>query len=108
MLQYYLDKYRNASFLIPIGGIRAYERLLKLSNGKLYVLAGDKAHQFSDEFGVVLDPHIAIHGSFSFMANFHAVELYTAGQGGFALHTPFVEGFKCSSFITVSGLLMYI
>ena len=42
---------------------------------------------------------MAVHGSFSFMTNFHAVRLYSLARGGFSLHTPFMEGFKCSAFL---------
>ena len=42
---------------------------------------------------------MAVHGSFSFMTNFHAVRLYTLARGGFSLHTPYMDGFKCSTFV---------
>ena len=45
------------------------------------------------------DPHVAVHGSFSFMTNFHAVRLYALARGGFSLHTPYMDGFKCSAFV---------
>ncbi len=54
------------------------------------------------------DPHVAVHGSFSFMVrkpvlggthsrrrvsqvNLHAVRLYTLARGGISLHTPYLE-----------------
>jgi hypothetical protein len=45
------------------------------------------------------DPHVAVHGSFSLMVNFHGVRLYTLARGGFSLHTPYLDGFKVSAFV---------
>lgn len=35
-----------------------------------------------------MDPHIAVHGSFSVMVNYHAIGAYFTSRGGFALHNP--------------------
>jgi hypothetical protein len=56
--------------------------------------AGDKAYGHEEELTGLRDPHVAIHGSFSFMVNFHAVKVYVANRGGFALQTPHLDGFK--------------
>ncbi len=49
------------------------------------------------------DPHVAVHGSFSFMVNFHAVKVYVSNRGGFSLATPFLDGFKCAAFLVGFG-----
>jgi hypothetical protein len=36
---------QNASFLIPVGGLKLCANLMKLSNGRLLVMAGDKVGQ---------------------------------------------------------------
>ncbi len=57
--------------------------------------AGDKAYGHEEELTGLRDPHVAVHGSFSFMVNFHAVKVYVSHRGGFSLSTPFLDGFKC-------------
>ena len=32
------------------------------------------------------DPHVAVHGSFSVMVNYHAIGLYCTSRSGFVLH----------------------
>jgi hypothetical protein len=65
------------------------------------VLVGDKGYNHWEELSVPAkgDPHLALHGSFSLMANLHAARLFTLLAGGFSLHTPFLEGFKCAMFV---------
>ena len=47
-----------------------------------------------------MDPHIAVHGSFSLMVNYHAVGAWFTMKGGFALHNPQEEAsLKCSCFL---------
>jgi len=89
----------NSSHNIPVGGIDAVNRLLPLARGRGMLLAGDKAYNHAEELVGVRDPHVAVHGSFSFMVNFHALRVYALARGGFALQTPLVDGFKCSAFM---------
>lgn len=128
LLECYLEKDENCSVLIPIGGLKALRNLVRIARadidspsfaaevaaenqnrkappaiagngaGWLLLLAGDKAYTQEQEMCGLRDPHIALHGSFSFMVNFHAVGLYAALRGGFALQTPYLDGFKCASF----------
>lgn len=92
ILKWYHDYYDPASsgatLLVPIGALKALERLSKLSSNRLIVLSGDKGNNNPDHFRGVSDPHIAIHGSFSVMVNYHAIGVYFASRGGFALHSP--------------------
>lgn len=74
-------------------------KLCLLSNGKTVVLCGDKAMSKEDDLRGERNPHIALHGSFSCMVNFHAVKSFTTNNGGWSLLTPYTEGFKCGSFI---------
>jgi hypothetical protein len=81
--------------LIPLGGLAMLRSLLALSRGRLVVLIGDKGHSYLGEMADGgRDPHLARHGSFSFMVNFHAIRLWTRAYGGEALVSPQVEGFK--------------
>ena len=94
MLRYYVTKHRNASILVPIGGILMMKNLAKLTGGRLLVLCGDKAYAHEEELAGLRDPHVAIHGSFSFMVNFHSVSLFVNSRGGVSLQTPYLDGFK--------------
>jgi hypothetical protein len=104
MLRVYVSRMPNASILVPIGGIRAMSRVGGLSRGqRVFALCGDKAYNHEEELIGLRDPHVAVHGSFSFMVNFHAVRLYTLARGGFSLHSPQLDGFKVSGFVVGCG-----
>lgn len=45
------------------------------------------------------NPHLAIHGSFSFMTNFHTMHQYFVNHGGESLHTPYFSGLQVAAFI---------
>jgi len=90
----------GASFLFPIGALRALRRLLALSGGRGLVISGDKGNNHAEQFKGLMDPHIAVHGSFSVMVNYHAIGIYFISRGGFALHNPQEEAsLKVSAFV---------
>ncbi|KDO25408.1 hypothetical protein SPRG_09350 [Saprolegnia parasitica CBS 223.65] len=102
VLQWYHDYYNAspATFLVPIGALQAIERLKALTRNQLLILSGDKGHTNPDHFRGLQDPHIAVHGSFSVMVNYHAIGVYVASRGGFALHNPQEEAsLKVSLFV---------
>jgi hypothetical protein len=59
----------GASILLPIGALRALRRLTGLSNGRVLVISGDKGNNHPEQFKGLMDPHIAVHGSFSVMVS---------------------------------------
>ncbi|KAG9410957.1 hypothetical protein AC1031_018983 [Aphanomyces cochlioides] len=92
-----------ATILVPIGALNAIERLKLLSQNQLLLISGDKGHTNPDHFRGLQDPHIAVHGSFSVMVNYHAIGIYVAHRGGFALHNPQEEAsLKVSLFVLPS------
>ena len=54
----------GASILVPIGALRALRRLTALSSGRVLVVSGDKGNNNPEQFRGLMDPHLAIHGSF--------------------------------------------
>lgn len=42
-------------------------------------------------------PHIAIHGSISFMVNLHSIKEYFSAMGGFSACTPYKDTFQVCS-----------
>jgi len=56
---------------VPLGAIRLIRNLYRLStDGDLLLLCGDKGYGSLEELKRASTPAVAIHGSFSFMANF--------------------------------------
>jgi tetratricopeptide (TPR) repeat protein len=104
MLNWYRDYFKDtpegASILVPIGAMRALRRLGRFSKGKALVISGDKGNNNPEQFTGLMDPHIAVHGSFSLMVNYHAIGAFFTLKGGFALHNMQEEAsLKCSSFV---------
>lgn len=54
----------------------------------MIVISGDKGNNNPEQFVGLMDPHIAVHGSFSLMVNYHAIGMWFTSRGGFALHNP--------------------
>ena len=76
-------------------------RISKFSDGRLIVISGDKGNNNPDQFTGLMDPHIAVHGSFSLMVNYHAIGAWFTSNGGFALHNPQEEAsLKVSCFVS--------
>jgi tetratricopeptide (TPR) repeat protein len=92
ILQWYKDCFgdniHGASIVFPIGALRALRRLSAFSGNKAIVISGDKGNNNPEQFVGLMDPHIAVHGSFSLMVNYHAVGAWFTSRGGFALHNP--------------------
>ncbi len=72
----------GASFHIPIGFLKAVRHLSDLSCDNAFIIAGDKGSSNPEHFRGLSDPHMALHGSFSLMVNFHAIGLYVQSRGG--------------------------
>ncbi len=58
------------------------------------VIWGCQGFANEDEVLGLRDPHIAVHGSFSFMVNLHAVKSYFEEKAGFAMQSVHEDGFK--------------
>lgn len=102
ILDWYVEHFKTnqASILLPVGALRALRRLGAFSNGRALVISGDKGNNNPEQFVGLMDPHIAVHGSFSLMVNYHAIGAYFTSKGGFALHNPQEEAsLKVSTFI---------
>ena len=65
--QTYVDAAVPATFLVPVGAFKCIERFMTLSRGRLFVLSGDKGYSHASAFHSLEPPHIARHGSISFM-----------------------------------------
>eukprot|EP01041_Mallomonas_annulata_P006099 gene6099-12343_t len=105
ILRWYHEHFRadpsGGSFLLPIGALRALRRLAAFSSsGSALVISGDKGNNNPEHFSGIMDPHIAVHGSFSLMVNYHAIGMWFTSRGGFTLHNPQEEAsLKVSCFV---------
>lgn len=83
----YKNQLKNGSFLIPIGALHAIENIKMFSKKNTIFLVADKGNIDIADFIQIEDPNIAVHGSISFMVNFHAIETFFALTGGSSMIT---------------------
>ncbi len=90
----------NSHILIPIAGLRTIRNLKKLSGGKMLLLSTDKGYTHLEEIDHLDHPHLAFHGSFSMMVNFHAIGKYFEQCGGTSLLQSLRTGIKTVAFVS--------
>ena len=88
----------NSHILVPIAGLRTIRNLKKLSNDKMLLLSTDKGYSHVEELDHLDHPHLAFHGSFSMMVNFHAIAKYFEHAGGTAILQSLRTGIKTAAF----------
>lgn len=89
----------GASLLMPVGFLNAMHNLSNLSDGNALIIVGDKGSTDPDSFRGLNDPYLAIHGSFSVMVNFHAINMYCISKGGFSLLSEQEEALQVNCFV---------
>lgn len=90
----------DSHILIPIAGLRTIRNLKKLSNNRILLLSTDKGYTHVQELDHLDHPHLAFHGSFSMMVNFHAIAKYFEHSGGKAILQSLRTGIKTAAFIS--------
>jgi tetratricopeptide (TPR) repeat protein len=102
--EYFKATSSGASILLPIGALRALRKLCRFSNNRALIISGDKGNNNPDQFVGLSDPHIAVHGSFSLMVNYHAIGAWITNKGGFTLNNPQEEAsLKVGCFVLQGG-----
>jgi len=101
ILQEYVERPADATFLFPCAAIRCLRHLARLSDGRLLLLSGDKGFSREEVLPGPGEPAIAVHGSFSMMVNYHALGRWFDHRGGELLKTRHLY----SSLSMVAGLL---
>ena len=87
----YIENHKSLTLLFPYGALSNLSNLYKLSHGNFILFCADKAYsQESDLVAAKGNPHLASHGSFSFMTNFHSLAKYVEIRGGMSLFTPYL------------------
>lgn len=100
LVEHYMQNNEALNVLLPIGALHFIHTLESLSRGKFVLLAADKAHSHEEDLRLTKEnPHVAIHGSFSMMANFHALRQYFSDNRGTSFHTPYYTGLQVGAFV---------
>lgn len=94
VLQRYRALNKPLSFVLPVGAFALFRNLIAIGGGRLFCLVGDKGYPSAEEFSGHRDPHVAIHGSVSFMLNLHALRTFFDCLGGFSRATPYRDTFQ--------------
>lgn len=94
VLEEYKQQLQDTNVLIPISGIQTLEKLAELTNNKMLLISTDKGMTDLTELEGRSMPHVAFHGSFSMMVNFHAMTRYNEIKGGSSALQPCHSGIK--------------
>ena len=91
----YQERHNNFTMLFPYGPLLALKNMKKMTNNRYLLLCADKAYSHEDDSKMFQGvPHIALHGCFSLMMNFHALRIYTLMNQGYSVHTPYFPPFE--------------
>mmetsp|Transcript_12169 Transcript_12169/g.19778 ORF Transcript_12169/g.19778 Transcript_12169/m.19778 type:complete len:588 (+) Transcript_12169:582-2345(+) len=90
---------RAKSIVVPLGALRLIRNMVQFSSSpaETLVLSGDKGfHSVSGMDGSHENPQLAIHGSFSFMTNFHLIREFIKRvyPNAFCSNDTYEDGFK--------------
>jgi tetratricopeptide (TPR) repeat protein len=87
ILQTYCQHMPNAAFTFPATALACLRYFQQLSGGKLMLLSADKGYNREEALLNQGPPSLSVHGSFSMMVNYHAINQYVLNQGGTVLQT---------------------
>ena len=87
ILKLYLKTFDNIPFMFPIGAFQSIRYFLELTQGRLFLLAGDQAVCTEEQIRQWGEPKISRHGSFSFSVSYHAIASYFRQLSGLGLLT---------------------
>lgn len=83
LLRFYGAKIADSKIYIPVTMIETLKHLRSFhKRKKLFFIASDKGYTHLHSLSALGDPHFAFHGSFSIMANFHALSFYCHNSDG--------------------------
>lgn len=88
VLKQYKNELPTSLVLVPVGGLNAIQTIKSFSQTNFMLILSDKGHHDSYYFSRSDRPHIAEHGSISFMVNFDFIRRLFELEGGFAVMPP--------------------
>lgn len=115
LLKHYQEKFKETDvwLMIPLGAIHFLKAMETLTQGKFFLISGDKGLSNEDAMPLLERNNIAAYdGCYSFFVNFHAMGTYLKKRGGDYLlsHTMndfkvnlFAMGFQLSNMVETKG-----
>lgn len=84
----YKEQLEDSHVLFPVVGLNCLERLNQLSPSGFLLVTADKGYHLLDNWKSAEPPELTLHGSFSLMANYHAIQYVFGQRGAEALFPP--------------------
>lgn len=88
VISIYQQELEDSHILFPAAGIRCLERLNRLSESGFLLITADKGDHLLDNWKFSEPPELILHGSFSFTANYHAIQHAFEQRGALTLFPP--------------------
>ena len=88
VISIYQEQLEDSHILFPTSGITCLERLNGLSQEGFLLITADKGDHLLDNWQFAGPPELILHGSFSFTANYHAIQHAFEQRGATALFPP--------------------
>ena len=87
LLEQYRRQLEDTTLLFPRAALDSLRQFSLMSGGRLLLLSGDKGYSGQESLAGWGDQVLTVHGSFSMMVNYHAIEQFVRNMHGLALHT---------------------
>lgn len=84
----YQEQLEDSHILFPVTGLSCLDRLNQLSHAGFLLITADKGDHLLDNWKFSGPPELTLHGSFSFTANYHAIQHVFEDRGAIALFPP--------------------
>ncbi|MFF2092279.1 tetratricopeptide repeat protein [Paenibacillus sp. NPDC058174] len=85
LIAVYQEQLEDSHILFPVVGLSCLERLNQLSQEGFLLITADKGDHLIDMFKFAEPPELILHGSFSFTANYHAIQHFFESKGAASL-----------------------
>lgn len=84
----YQEQLEDSHILFPVAALTCLDRLNQLSPAGFLLLTADKGDHLLESFKFAEPPELILHGSFSFTANYHAIQQVLEQKGALVLFPP--------------------
>lgn len=88
LIAIYQERLEDAHILFPKVGLECLDRLDALSQSGFMLLTADKGDHLIENWEFAEPPELVLHGSFSLIANYHAVQYVFEQKGAEILFVP--------------------
>lgn len=84
----YQEHLDDSHILFPVAGLICLDRLNQLSQAGFLLITADKGDHLLENCELADPPELILHGSFSFTANYHAIQQVLQQNGALVLFPP--------------------